>query len=127
MHGQLNRARCERECGQPPIADTTIYPTLAAVPHCSCGGRLRPHIVFFGETPLDMDRIQDEIAQSTLMLVVGTSGSVYPAAGFVHWARAAGARTLYIGPEPPLNAAAFTHIIQGRAGETLPTLFTVET
>jgi len=123
MHGQLNRARCERECGQPPIADTTIYPTLAAVPHCSCGGRLRPHIVFFGETPLDMDRIQDEIAQSTLMLVVGTSGSVYPAAGFVHWARAAGARTLYIGPEPPLNAAAFTHVVTGRAGAVLPTLF----
>jgi len=50
-----------------------------------CGGRLRPHIVFFGEMPLEMERIEQEIAKATLMVVVGTSGSVYPAANFVHW------------------------------------------
>ncbi len=59
-----------------------------------------------------------------MMIVIGTSGNVYPAAGFVHWARQAGARTVYIGPEPPLNAEAFTHIVEGKAGEVLPGLFT---
>jgi NAD-dependent deacetylase len=82
--------------------------------------------VFFGEIPLDMPRIEREIAESTLMLVIGTSGSVYPAANFVHWARQAGARTVYIGPEPPLNAGAFTHVVAGKAGEVLPGLFHVE-
>jgi NAD-dependent deacetylase len=72
-----------------------------------------------------MDRIQQEIDQATLMLVVGTSGSVYPAASFVNWARSGGSRTVYVGPEPPLNAAAFTHIVEGRAGEVLPRLFSV--
>ncbi len=126
MHGELAKARCERECGRPPVADTAVYTSLDEVGHCSCGGRLRPHIVFFGEIPLEMPRIEREISDSTLMLVVGTSGSVYPAANFVHWARQAGARTVYIGPERPLNASAFTHIVEGKAGQVLPGLFQVE-
>jgi NAD-dependent deacetylase len=125
MHGELGKSRCEAECGRPPIADHAVYRTLDQVPRCPCGARLRPHIVFFGEIPLEMDRIQREIDRATLMLVVGTSGSVYPAANFVHWARRNNARTVYIGPEPPLNAAAFTHIVEGPAGEVLPTLFNV--
>jgi NAD-dependent deacetylase len=108
MHGELAKSRCERECGRPPIRDNSVYPSLEAVPYCPCGGRLRPHIVFFGEIPLQMPRIESEIGQSTLMLVIGTSGSVYPAANFVRWAGQAGARTVYIGPESPLNANAKT-------------------
>jgi len=54
---------------------------------------------------------------------VGTSGSVYPAANFVHWARQGGARTVYVGPESPLNAHAFTNVVLGKAGEVLPGLF----
>jgi NAD-dependent deacetylase len=115
MHGELAKSRCEENCGRPPIEDHSVYPTLADVGHCVCGALLRPHIVFFGEIPLEMDRIQQEINRATLMLVVGTSGSVYPAA-----------RTVYVGPEPPLNAAAFTHVVEGRAGETLPTLFALD-
>jgi NAD-dependent deacetylase len=126
MHGELTKARCERECGQPPVEDHAIYASLEEVGRCQCGGRLRPHIVFFGEMPLAMDRIQDEIEKATLMLVIGTSGSVYPAASFVHWARQGGARTVYIGPEHPLNASAFTQIVEGRAGEVMPGLFEVE-
>ena len=126
MHGELAKSRCELECGKPPIADTAIYASLDQVGRCSCGGRLRPHIVFFGEIPLEMPRIEREIAESTLMLVIGTSGSVYPAANFVHWARQAGARTVYIGPERPLNASAFTQIVEGKAGQVLPGLFQVE-
>jgi NAD-dependent deacetylase len=87
---------------------------------------MRPHIVFFGEIPLEMDRIQREIAKATVMVVIGTSGSVYPAANFVNWARQAGARTVYIGPERPLNASAFTNVVEGKAGEVLPGLFVVE-
>ena len=125
MHGELNKARCEDECGLPPVDDRKIYRSLDEVGRCPCGARLRPHIVFFGEIPLEMGRIQHEIEKATLMLVVGTSGSVYPAANFVHWAREQGGRTVYVGPEKPLNAEAFTHIVQGNAGEVLPGLFSV--
>ena len=86
---------------------------------------MRPHIVFFGEMPLEMGRIQREINRAKIMIVVGTSGSVYPAASFVHWARQNAARTVYIGPEPPLNAHAFTQIVKGKAGEVMPGLFDV--
>ena len=126
MHGELTKAHCEDDCGRPPVDDRAIYQSLAEVGRCACGGRLRPHIVFFGEIPLEMDRIQEEIARATLMVVVGTSGSVYPAANFVHWARQRGARTVYVGPEPPLNAAAFTHVVEGNAGQVLPGLFVPE-
>ena len=126
MHGELAKARCERECGRPPVEDHAIYRSLDEVGHCACGGRMRPHIVFFGEIPLEMERIQAEIQKATLMVVVGTSGSVYPAANFVHWAQAAGARTVYVGPEAPLNASAFTHVVEGKAGEVLPGLFLME-
>lgn len=126
MHGELAKARCGAECGQPPIDDRTIYRNLEEVGRCTCGARLRPHIVFFGEMPLEMDRIENEIAKSSLMVVIGTSGSVYPAANFVNWARHAGARTVYIGPEHPLNASAFSNIVEGKAGEVLPGLFQAE-
>ncbi len=125
MHGELAKSRCERECGKPPVEDRAIYGSLSEVGRCACGGRLRPHIVFFGEIPLEMERIEREIGKATLMLVVGTSGSVYPAANFVHWARQGGARTVYVGPEPPLNASAFTHVVAGKAGEVMPGLFEV--
>jgi NAD-dependent deacetylase len=126
MHGELAKSRCERECGRPPVEDRAVYRNLDEVPRCACGGRLRPHIVFFGEVPLEMDRIQDELSRASLMVVVGTSGSVYPAASFVHWAHQRGARTVYIGPEEPLNASAFTHVVEGKAGEVLPGLFLAE-
>ena len=126
MHGELAKSRCGEECGQPPIEDRRVYKSLNEVGRCKCGARLRPHIVFFGEIPLEMDRIQKEINEATLMVVVGTSGSVYPAANFVHWARQNGARTVYIGPEPPLNADAFTNVVKGNAGEMMPGLFAVE-
>jgi len=126
MHGELAKSRCGEECGQPPVEDRRVYESLSDVGRCVCGARLRPHIVFFGEIPLEMDRIQKEIDRATVMIVVGTSGSVYPAANFVHWAAQHGARTVYVGPEPPLNAQAFTNVVQGKAGEVMPGLFEVE-
>jgi NAD-dependent deacetylase len=123
MHGELAKSRCGDECGAAPVPDRTIYESLSAVGRCSCGARMRPHIVFFGEIPLEMGRIQAEIKEASLMVVVGTSGSVYPAANFVLWARQHGARTVYVGPEKPLNASAFTRVVEGKAGEVLPDLF----
>jgi NAD-dependent deacetylase len=120
MHGELFVSRCSEDCGREPAADRAVYADFAAVSRCSCGALLRPHIVWFGETPMQMDAITDALGRATLMLVVGTSGSVYPAASFVRWARQAGARTVYVGPEEPLNAREFTRVVLGKAGEVLP-------
>lgn len=125
MHGELFVSRCETPCGRPPFADRALYESEAAIARCPCGGRIRPHIVWFGEMPLELERIRAEIDRSTVMLVVGTSGAVYPAANFVRWA-APGARKVYIGPEEPLNAGAFTDLVLGNAGEVLPGLVSVE-
>ncbi len=129
MHGELFASRCEfsgpgagtSACASAPFPDDALYETEEVIAHCTCGGRIRPHIVWFGEMPLEMERIEREIARATTMLVVGTSGAVYPAASFVHWAGPR-ARRIYIGPEEPANAAAFTEIVPGRAGEVLPGL-----
>jgi NAD-dependent protein deacetylase/lipoamidase len=121
MHGELFRSRCER-CSRPPFADTQLYETLASHRFCECGGRIRPDIVWFGETPFHMERIFEELQRCTVMLVVGTSGLVQPAASFVQWA-GAGVRTYYIGPEHPANGEAFTQVFEGKAGDLLPRLF----
>jgi NAD-dependent deacetylase len=121
MHGELFVSRCENACGRAPFADHALYESEEAIARCACGGRIRPHIVWFGEIPLEMERIQREIERSTVMLVVGTSGAVYPAANFVRWA-GPGVRKYYIGPEEPMNGAAFTRLVLGNAGEVLPRL-----
>lgn len=123
MHGELFRSRCERDCGREPFTDAALYETEAAIARCACGGRIRPHIVWFGEIPIDMEGIYHELAMATTLLVVGTSGSVYPAAGLVHVARQHGIRTIYVGPEEPSNAASFDHLHLGTATQTLPSLF----
>ena len=122
MHGELFVSRCSEDCGAEPVVDDALYGSLEDVAKCACGALLRPHIVWFGETPMEMDRIAEEIRRSTVMLVVGTSGSVYPAANFVRLARAAGARTVYVGVEAPLNASAFSQVVLGKAGVVLPEL-----
>jgi NAD-dependent deacetylase len=121
MHGELFVSRCENACGRAPFADHSLYETEEAIARCACGGRIRPHIVWFGEIPLEMERIEREIQRSTVMLVVGTSGAVYPAANFVRWAGER-VRKYYIGPEEPMNAHAFTRLVLGNAGEVLPGL-----
>jgi NAD-dependent deacetylase len=119
MHGQLFESRCVR-CAKP-FADRDFYE--GELPRCArCGAAVRPHIVWFGEMPLDMDGIYRELERATLLLVVGTSGSVYPAAGFVGIACRRGVKTVYVGPEEPLNAGAFDEILLGTAVEVLPGL-----
>ncbi len=129
MHGELAKSRCEADCGAAPVNDRRIYQSFDEVGRCGCGARLRPHIVFFGEIPLEMDRIMYELDRCTTLIVVGTSGAVYPAANFVQWAgrgshiSASLVRKVYVGPEEPINAAAFTDLVLGKAGEVLPGLF----
>jgi NAD-dependent deacetylase len=120
MHGSLFHSRCVR-CNLP-FADRSFYEST--LPACqTCGSPIRPHIVWFGEVPLDMEAIYRELARATVLLVVGTSGSVYPAAGLVHIARQQETRTIYVGPEEPLNAEAFDEVILGAATEALPSTF----
>ena len=83
-------------------------------------GWLRPHIVWFGEFPLHMDRIERALSDCDLFVSIGTSGEVYPAAGFVRRARMAGARTVEINLEPSLGASLFDEGVYGPATETVP-------
>jgi NAD-dependent deacetylase len=121
MHGTLFQSRCTR-CNKP-FPDKSFYETPADLPTCkTCASPIRPHIVWFGEIPLDMDSIYRELDRATTLLVVGTSGSVYPAAGFVHVANQRGIRAVYVGPEEPLNIDAFDEIILSPATAALPSM-----
>lgn len=128
MHGELFKSRCD-SCERPPFEDPNTY---VEPERCQCGGLIRPHIVWFGEVPFEMERIMRELDRCTVLVVVGTSGVVHPAASFVHWANqryeAGGelVRTIYIGPEEPANRGAFSQCFTGKAGEVLPGLFEIE-
>ncbi len=94
MHGELKKARCvhcENVCGWEGDLETD---TVCAV--CGRAGGMRPEIVWFGEIPHHMERIERVLADADWFVAIGTSGHVYPAAGFVHHARFAGAETLEI-------------------------------
>jgi NAD-dependent deacetylase len=122
MHGSLFQSRCTRT--NEHFADRALYEDPNDFPICkTCHASIRPHIVWFGEIPLDMDAIYRELDRATILLVVGTSGSVYPAAGFVDIANHRRIRTIYVGPEEPLNADSFDEVILKPATEALPTLF----
>jgi NAD-dependent deacetylase len=120
MHGELFKSRCDA-CNRPPFEDRNLYEPPAKIPRCECGGRIRPHICWFGELPFELDRIYEALEQCTIFMAVGTSGVVEPAASFV--AHVAGrTRTIYVGPEEPANACSFTECHLGKAGEVLPRL-----
>jgi NAD-dependent deacetylase len=129
MHGELMKSRCE-SCSRAPFNDTEAH---AAVPRCECGARIRPHIVWFGEEPFAMDRIERALEACDAFVTIGSSGAVYPAAGFARAVRARAARggppvtTVYVGPEEPDNADLFDECRLGLAGEAVPGLFTTGT
>jgi NAD-dependent deacetylase len=120
MLGELFKSRCD-SCSRPPFDDTNLYDLPAEVPRCECGGRIRPHTCWFGEVPFELDRIYGALDACTMIVAVGTSGVVEPAASFV--AQVTGrARTIYVGPEEPENVSSFTECYLGKAGEVLPDL-----
>ena len=90
------------------------------LPGCGRGGRLRPDIVWFGEMPYEMERIDRALMAADLFVSIGTSGAVYPAAGFVQTARYCGAQTLEMNLEPSLGSYHFHESRIGRAGELVP-------
>lgn len=126
MHGELEKTRCSG-CDRPAFHDTQAYED--ALPTCDrCGALLRPHICWFGEVPFGLDACAAVLEEVDVFVTVGSSGVVYPAAGFVRAARhrARGpAHTVYVGPEAPDNAGGFDECRIGRATEVLPKLFRV--
>ena len=126
MHGELFMTRCADEaCASAPFVDRRHdFPSL---PRCPCGALQRPHIVWFGEMPLEVLPIRRKVQACDLFLCIGSSGSVYPAAGLVRelqYRRSQGevCRSVYLGLEAPANADDFDQVILGKAGELLPGL-----
>ena len=117
MHGELKRTRCHR-CGVSR-PDGGQLSTAAACWACGRAGGLRPDVVWFGEMPLHLDEIYGALAETDLFVSIGTSGSVYPAAGFVAEARANGVRTCELNLEPSDNAFMFDERRYGPAGEVV--------
>lgn len=118
MHGELKSGWClacdQRFGWDGPMGEG------AMCPNCSRTGEVRPDIVWFGEMPYEMDRIEEALRTCDLFVSVGTSGAVYPAAGFVQTARYCGARTLEINLEPSQGSLFFHESRIGKAGELVP-------
>jgi len=118
MHGELASAWClacgERFGWEGPMGEEARCPT------CDAQGHVRPDIVWFGEMPYEMDRIEEALRACDLFVSIGTSGAVYPAAGFVQTARYCGATTLEINLEPSLGSTLFDESRTGRAGDLVP-------
>src|SRR5690606_4344306 len=119
MHGELRRARCDA-CGARPAWDADL---LDAPPCPACGrARLRPDVVWFGEVPYELDRIHAAVTGCDLFVAVGTSGAVYPAAGYVALAASSGARTLELNLEPSEVSRYFDEVRTGPAARLVPQL-----
>ena len=118
MHGRLDSGWClacgERFAWEGPMG------LGAACPNCAEAGSVRPDIVWFGEMPYEMDRIEAALMDADLFVSIGTSGAVYPAAGFVQTARYCGARTIEINLEPSLGSVFFDEARIGPAGIEVP-------
>ena len=119
MHGELLKVRCVH-CAAP-FEWRGDLDTATPCPDCGRAGVLRPHVVWFGEIPLKMERIDAALAACDLFVSIGTSGTVYPAAGFVAEVRRRGyARTLEINLDPSGGASLFHDSRRGPASRLVP-------
>lgn len=119
MHGELLKSRCT-ECHdvEDCVADLSSNSVCA---NCGTFGSLRPNVVWFGEMPLEMERIYAALARCTLFASIGTSGNVYPAAGFVQEARfVGGAHTVELNLEPSAGVTEFEAAYHGPATKLVP-------
>jgi NAD-dependent deacetylase len=121
MHGELLKTRCG-QCGNVAKWEEDLLVGTACL---ACGeiGGMRPHVVWFGEMPFGMQQIYEALEACDLFVSVGTSGNVYPAAGFVQTARIAGARTVELNLEPSEGATLFEEAAYGPAGTIVPEWF----
>lgn len=118
MHGELLKIRCDLS---DEVFDCQTSVSVDDV--CQCchrAGQLRPHIVWFGEMPMSMERILSALCQCDLFIAVGTSGNVYPAAGFVQQAAQCHAHTVEINLEPSAVQSDFAEHIYGPASVEVP-------
>jgi len=119
MHGELNKVRCQ-------FCDTLCdWDEDLSIEHvcesCQKTGGMRPHVVWFGEMPLDMEDIYAALSRCKLFISIGTSGNVYPASGFVSHVRMyTGARTVELNLEPSTGATLFSEAKYGPASELVP-------
>ena len=120
VHGNIFRYQCF-DRGHPieTLPDDDHVP-----PRCHCGSLIRPAVVWFGENlPVDvLDRVYRELENCDAVIVVGTSGVVFPAAGFPEYARRFGARVVEVNPEPSEITPTVDVFLRGPAGEVLPDL-----
>ncbi len=117
MHGRLDSIFCAA-CGEKGVWEDDLS-TATECWRCGAVGRMRPDVVWFGEIPYFMDAIHDRLAGCDLFVSIGTSGEVYPAAGFVHLANSTGAHTMELNLEPSANARDFTEGRYGPATEVV--------
>jgi len=124
LHGSLTRTKCFEECGVRIEGSADVPP--GEPPVCpGCGGWLRPDVVWFGEMldPVVLERAERLAARCDVMLVVGTSGMVYPAAGLAHLAKRGGASVVLVNPNPSDLDDCADLLISDTAGHALPRLF----
>jgi len=118
MHGELLKALCARCEARHAWTDDLGIDTVC--PACGRSGGMRPDVVWFGEMPYAMEQIHAALTAADLFLSVGTSGSVYPAAGFVAAARESGAHTVELNFEPSEGAGLFHEALHGPATVVVP-------
>lgn len=118
MHGELAKGWC-LNCGER-FGWSGPMGAGASCPCCGAKGEVRPDIVWFGELPYEMERIETALQRCDLFVSIGTSGAVYPAAGFVQTARYCGAKTVEINLGPSLGSYLFSESRTGTAGQLVP-------
>jgi NAD-dependent deacetylase len=117
MHGEIQKALCGA-CGRRHVIEGEDLTLETVCPICATTGKMRPDVVWFGELPYQMQRIYDALGECDLFISIGTSGTIYPAAGFVQEARRVGAHTVELNLEP--SHGVFHEAIHGRATEVVP-------
>jgi NAD-dependent deacetylase len=118
MHGEIMKMLCNH-CGTRASWENDLTTDLACAA-CAKTGGMRPDVVWFGEMPYRMEEIFAALGECDLFISVGTSGTVYPAAGFVTEARNAGAHTVELNLEPSHGITAFAEAIHGPATQVVP-------